>query len=63
MAKEEPKKIEELKRQLAEMRQRLMDYEKDFELKIQENPVTSVGVAFGAGMLVGVLTGWIMSKR
>ena len=63
MAKEEAKRIEEIKKQLADMRKRVMDYERDFEVKIQEHPVTSVGLAFGVGMMTGILAGWIMSRR
>lgn len=35
----------------------------DTKNAVKENPLEAVGIAFAAGMLIGVLAGWIGTRR
>jgi ElaB/YqjD/DUF883 family membrane-anchored ribosome-binding protein len=49
-------KIEGLKQTAVEKKQEL-------EHKVKDHPMSSVGIAFGAGILAGLLTGTLMHKK
>jgi len=55
-------KLSMLKDRLAETKDRIMDLEEDFEDKVSENPIQSVAIAFGAGVVVGAVL-FALSRR
>jgi len=57
------KKIEELSKKLDDVKKSAVQYEKGAEKKIQDNPVQSVAMAFGAGLVAGALAIAMMRRR
>ena len=55
--------LKQLRKKLDDVMERIKDIEDDFEYKVQEHPVQSVAIAFGAGMLSGALLHAIMRSR
>ncbi len=55
--------VDRLKKEVAQLRHKVADYEDRFEEKVQEHPLASVGVAFGVGMLIGAVASMIIQKR
>lgn len=42
---------------------KIMDAEKKFEEKIEEHPIQSVAIAFGAGLAIGALAVALMKRK
>ena len=61
MAKED--NYSELKKELKELKKKVSNYEKQVEQKVQEHPIASLGIAFGAGMLIGSLIKSLISRK
>jgi len=59
----EEKKLERLQRELQAMKVKLQGYEAQVSDKIKDNPKASVGIAFGAGVALGALVGYLMNRR
>ena len=55
--------LEKVKEELALLKEKVTNYERQFEEKVQDHPVASVGVAFGAGVLMGALVSFFISRR
>ena len=53
----------ELKHELNELKKKVSNYEKQVEQKVQEHPIASLGIAFGAGMLIGSLIKSLISRK
>ncbi|MFH1510545.1 MAG: hypothetical protein ABIF10_02550 [Candidatus Woesearchaeota archaeon] len=53
--------LEECYRQ--KWKDKFMDAEKKFEEKVEEHPVQSVAIAFGAGLAVGALAVALMKRK
>jgi len=51
-----------LKAKLDDVKDRISELEENFEEKIEEHPIKSVAIAFGAGVLAGALT-YFFAKR
>jgi ElaB/YqjD/DUF883 family membrane-anchored ribosome-binding protein len=56
MARHEPNMVEQASR-------KVQDWEEGVEDKIKENPVQSVLIAFGVGLLAGAIVASLMKKR
>lgn len=59
----EEKGLEKLQQEFQKLKERVKNYEQQFEAKVQEHPVASVGIAFGAGVALGALVGFLMNRR
>jgi ElaB/YqjD/DUF883 family membrane-anchored ribosome-binding protein len=63
--------IAELKDRIVEMessirnsvKDRLVDAEKKFAHKVEEHPIQSIGIAFGAGLAIGALSAALMRRK
>jgi ElaB/YqjD/DUF883 family membrane-anchored ribosome-binding protein len=56
-------KIASLRAEYENLKDRMADYEAQFEDKIKEHPIASVSTAFGVGAAVGVVLGYLLSKK
>ena len=59
----EQTKMEKLRAEMAQLKSKVQGYEQQFETKVSDNPVTSVGLAFGTGVLVGAVVSFLMSRK
>ena len=59
----EEKKLERLQRELQAMKVKLQGYEAQVSDNIKDNPKASVGIAFGAGVALGAVVGYLMNRR
>ena len=59
----EEKGLEKLQQEFQKLKEKVKSYEQQFEAKVQEHPVASVGIAFGAGVALGALVGYLMNRR
>lgn len=50
-------KISQLRQEYEDKRELAMRYERDLEAKIRERPLTSIGIAFAAGVVIASLSG------
>ncbi len=52
-----------MKAKLEDAKERIAELESNFEEKIEENPIKSVSIAFGAGVVAGALAYMLSRKR
>tara|TARA_Y100000310_G_scaffold339993_1_gene434387 strand:- start:304 stop:489 length:186 start_codon:yes stop_codon:yes gene_type:complete len=52
-----------LRRELDNLKNKVIDYEHQLEGTIEDHPVASVGIAFGVGALVGAVASFLLSRR
>jgi ElaB/YqjD/DUF883 family membrane-anchored ribosome-binding protein len=55
--------INHVKDELAVLKKKLAAYENRFEEKVQERPLASVGISFGAGVVIGALLGLALRRK
>ena len=63
MAKKRIIDYRDLKRKLEDAKERIEELEENFEETIEEHPIKSVAIAFGAGMLSGALLYMLARKK
>lgn len=78
MAKKNIESVEALKNDMEILKEKLMAYEQgvvqdikeramkakdDFENKVEENPMASVGISFGAGIAAGMILYAVLNKK
>ena len=52
----------EFENEMTGIKSKIMKMEKEFEGKVQEKPLTSIGIALGAGVIVGAFLTHMMKK-
>ncbi len=60
---EELSNLEKIKLELAQLKNKVHGYEQKFENKVQDNPLASVGIAFGAGVLAGAVVALLAARK
>ena len=57
------KQLTMLKEKLEDLKDKIADIEGSVEDKITENPIQSVSIAFGVGLLSGAIMGALLKKK
>ena len=57
------KQLTILKEKLEDLKDKIADIEGSVEDKITENPIQSVSIAFGVGLLSGAIMGALLKKK
>ena len=58
-----PEEVSAVRKRLNDAKERVKDLEQKVEYNIQENPWKSVGIAFGAGFIGGILVCALVRKK
>ena len=59
----EEKRLEKLQKEFDALKLKLKGYEELFSEKVKDNPKASVGIAFGSGVALGALVGYLMNRK
>jgi ElaB/YqjD/DUF883 family membrane-anchored ribosome-binding protein len=52
-----------MKEKLSAAKEKIVDLEQNFERKIEDNPIKSVAIAFGVGVLAGAIVTMLVKRN